>query len=112
MPHIDLPSPLENVREEVLYSQSSAQRHKIELRQSNDGTNTLGRPLSGGYPPRFPPPITTVSAEGHPPNVSMNPSSSPFPYGQGLALPVLRFTDSIVHCVTSTDAKTLPRPLL
>src|SRR6266851_7099449 len=103
MPHIDLPSPLEDVREEVLYSQSSAQRHKIELRQSNDGTNTLGRPLSGGYPPRFLPPMTTVSAEGHPPSVSRSPSSSPFPSEMNRAWRYRRsgLLDSIVHCVTS-----------
>src|SRR5207302_6840522 len=91
MPHIEMSSPLEDVREEVLCSQSSAQRHRLHVRQSNDRTNTLGRPLSGGHPPRFLPPMTTVSAEGHPPNVSMNPSSSPFPSSKGLALPELRF---------------------
>src|SRR5713101_2962503 len=94
MPHIEMLSPLDDIREEVLCSQRSAQRHRIPLRHRTDGTNTLGRPLSGGYPPRFLPPMTTVSAEGHPPSVSRSPSSSPFPSKEekGLALPVLRFT--------------------
>ena len=82
---------------------SDGQRHLLQPHTGRAGLAHTGTDLSGSYLPRFVPPMTTVPAEGHPPSISRSPTSSPrFAFAsRGLALPVVRFTGSIVslRCV-------------